>query len=317
LGEITCFFLEDEGIPWRAGWEHARALVDQKLPEFVRALHQRKPIDFMLSYLTGAQISPAAIEAVAGLGIPTFSFHLDDRRAFYGRKIGGQWSGPAAVCTSYDLNLSNALTSLVKYRVLGANVLFWPEGANADFFRPLALAQKYEVSFCGQHYGVRPLLVDYLRKHGVQVDCFGEGWEHGYVSDRDMVTIFNQSRVNLGFGYVNESTDQCLKARDFEVPACSAVYLTSYNNNLHRIYCLGDEIETYDNFADCLQKARALLADENRCQRMRAAAREAVLHRHTWAARVRQLLECSDCPQPIADRPRRFQTPHNGVSVKQ
>ena len=294
LGEVTCFFLEDEGISWSQGWGEARTLVDQKLPEFVQSLHRRKPIDLMLSYLSGAQISPPTIEAIARLGIPVFSFHLDDRRAFYGRKIGGQWSGPAAVCANYDLNLTNSLASLVKYRVFGANVLFWPEGVNPEFFRPLDAPPKYDVSFCGQRYGVRPLLVDYLRKHGVKVDCFGAGWEHGYVRDSDMVTILNQSRVNLGFGYVNESTDQCLKARDFEVPACSAVYLTSYNDSLERVYRLGEEIETYYNFADCLRKVRTLLADEERRKRIRVAARAAVVARHTWAARVRQLLECNE-----------------------
>ena len=294
LGDVTCFFLEDEGISSIQGWDKARAKVDQKLPQFVQALHHQKPVDLMLSYLSGAQISPNTIEAVARLGIPTFSFHWDDRRAFYGRKVGGQWSGPGAVCNAYDLNLSNASASLIKYRMLGANALFWPEGANPNFFRPLDLPEKYDVSFCGQRYGIRPLMIDFLRKNGIRVDCFGQDWEHGYAGDSELVTIFNQSKINLGFGYVNESTDQCLKGRDFEVPACGSVYLTSYNDDLARVYRLGDEIETYRSFQECLLKVRALLADNVRRTRIRQAARTAVLARHSWAARVQQLIDCHE-----------------------
>lgn len=298
LGEVSCYFLSDEGISWKDGWEKARGAVDGGMPAFVQELHRRKPVDLMLSYLSGAQISPVTIEAIGQLGIPTFSFHLDDRRAFYGRKIGGQWSGPAAVCRSYDLNLTNALASLVKYRALGANVLFWPEGAGTDFFQPLDLPEKYDVTFCGQRYGIRPLLVDFLRKNGIRVDCFGEDWEHGYVNDKNLVTIFNQSRVNLGFGYVNESSDQCLKGRDFEVPACGALYLTSYNENLPRVYQLGEEIETYRTFTDCLAQIKSLLADNARRAKLRSAARSAVLRHHSWSARIQQLIAGTGCPFP-------------------
>jgi len=294
LGDVSTFFLTEQGISWTHGWAQARREVDQKLPVFVQALHARKPIDLMLSYLSGAQVSTVTLDAIASLGIPMFSFHLDDRRAFFGRMIGNQWSGPAAVCNRYDLNLTNASASLVKYRAFGANVLFWPEGANPDFFRPLSLPEKYDVTFCGQRYGVRPMFVDYLRHNGIKVDCFGHGWEHGYAQEEDLVRIFNQSRINLGFGYVNESSDQCLKGRDFEVPACGAVYVTSLNGDIEDVYRVGQEIETYYSPQDCLQKIRNLLPDQKKRAQIKSAARDAVESRHSWAARMRQLLTCSD-----------------------
>jgi glycosyltransferase involved in cell wall biosynthesis len=293
LGEVTCFFLDEQGMPLDLGWEAVRRDVDLRLPSYINKLHQEKPIDMMLSYLSGSQISPHTIRQINTLGIPTFSFHWDDRRSFKGLKYGKQWSGPFAVCKAYDLNLTNSPKSLIKYRAEEANALFWPEGANPDFFRPLDIPFEYDVTFCGQRYGQRPLLVDYLRRHGIRVDCFGREWEHGYQSDEALVQIFNQSRINLGFGYVNESTEQCLKGRDFEIPACGAVYLTSYNRDLERVYRLGEEIETYVDYDSCTQKIKALLDQPERCERMRYAARQAVLTRHTWSQRVYQLLSCA------------------------
>jgi spore maturation protein CgeB len=297
IGDVSCFFLKDQDIPLDTGWEAARSAVDRLLPEFVGRLHAEHPIDMMVSYLSGSHMSAAAIETIGSMGIPTFSFHLDDRRWFRGFRCGDQWSGPATVCRAYDLNLTNATASLVKYRVEDANVLFWPEGANPDFYQPLERDFVYDVSFCGACYGIRPLLVDYLRKAGIRVACFGQDWEHGYQASESFVEVYSRTRVNLGFGYVNESLDQCLKGRDFEVPSCGAVYLTSDNADLHKVYRVGEEMETYTDFADCARKIRDLLAHPERCERMRAAARAAVLSRHTWEQRFRSLLACTVTPQ--------------------
>lgn len=297
LGRVSCFFLDQQGIDVGRGWAWVRQEVDRQLPPFMQSLHAKHPVDLFLSYLSGSQISPSTIERVAGMGIPLFSFHLDDRRSFYGRRYGGQWSGPAAVCRAYDLNLTNAPASLVKYRVEGGDVLFWPEGANPEFFRPLGLPFLYDVSFCGERYGARPLLVETLRRHGIKVHCFGRGWERGYQGPEDLVRVINQSRINLGLGYVNESGDQCLKGRDFEIPSCGAVYLTSDNADLPRVYRLGKEIETFQDFNDCAAKIKELMTDEARCNSLRRASRAAVLERHTWKRRVEQLISGRGVPR--------------------
>ena len=304
LGETSFFFLDEQGITFYenispdSNWIEVRRQVDMVLPGFVWRLHKRKPIDLILSYFSGSQISPPTIRAIKEMGIPIFSFHLDDRLSFRGRMIGDQWSGPCAVCRAYDLNLSNSLVSLAKYRVEGAEVLFWPEGANPEFFRPLNLQFEHDVSFVGARYGKRPLLINHLRKQGIRVDCFGSGWEHSFLTPQEMIKVYNQSRINLGFGYVGFSSDQCLKGRDFEVPACGAVYLTSHNENLVRVYRIGEEVETYSDFEDCAKKIRALLANPERCDRMRKAARKAVVERHSWAQRIAQFLNCQGCPWP-------------------
>lgn len=300
--DTTVYFLQDQGIPLRGNWAETRREVDKKFPLFVEHLHKSKPIHMMLSYLSGAQVSPESILRIGELGIPTFSFHLDDRRSFRGVKYGNQWSGPIAVCGAYDLNLTNSLESLVKYRCEGGNVLFWPEGANPCFFRPMHVPFKYDVTFCGQKYGERPLLIRYLRKNGINVDCFGEDWEHGYQSESQMVRVFCESRISLGFGFVNESSDQCLKGRDFEVPSCGTVYLTSHNRNLSRVYHIGTEILTYKDYDDCLYQVKRLLNDPVQCDSIRRAARRSVVERHSWSARIVQLLSCGGVPD-ISDFP--------------
>ena len=127
LGEVTTYFLKDRGFPCRQDWLATRRRVDAQLPGFVKELHKIKPIDLMLTYLSGAQVSAQTIRIIGDLGVPTFNFHLDDRLIFRGKKIAGQWSGAADVCAAFDLNLTSSRSSIVKYLVEGGEAVFWPE----------------------------------------------------------------------------------------------------------------------------------------------------------------------------------------------
>ncbi len=292
IGRCTAYYVDDRIASQEVSLSATREFVDGDLPSFLEAVQREQPVDMLLSYLSGSHVSAAAIQQINDLGIPTFFFHLDDRLHFRSRKSEDQWTGPADVCSAYDLNLTNAPISLVKYRVEGGLALFWPQAANRDLCRPRHLPFRYDVSFVGARYGKRPLFVDYLRKNGINVECFGPGWPNGPLTSGRMMEVYAQSRINLGFGYVGYSNHQCLKGRDFEVPMCGALYLTTHNEDLPRAYRIGEEIVTYRNREDCLAKIRELLGDPDWCERIRVAARGACLRRHTREVRIRALLEC-------------------------
>lgn len=289
LGDVTCYFVYERGI---ASDERLsmRRFIDMDFPIFMTKLHSEKPVDMVLTYFSGAEISPETIEKIKAMGIPTFSFHWDDRLYFHGRKIGNQWSGPVSVCNAYDLNLTNAPESLVKYRVEGALAMFWPEASNPEHFCPQKLPFKYDVTFIGAKYGKRAKFIETLRRNKINVATFGPGWEGGQIPENEMVSVYAQSRINLGFGYIGFSDYKCLKGRDFEVPSCGALYLTTHNTALERVYDIGNEIVTFSGVDDCVSKITALLADPYRCAEIRRNARAAVVNRHTWSRRIESLI---------------------------
>ena len=290
IGDVSLYYLRDRGFPCYTDWAETRRRAEVDLPSFVKELHSRKPIDLMLAYGIGMALSANTIRAIGDLGIATMRFHLDDRYKFAGKQRAGMRWGAAHLSSAFDLNLTNCPDSIIKYRVEGGEALFWPSGANPGHFRPLNLPKKYDVSFIGQCYGRRRAFVTRLRKRGVQVACFGQGWENGPLPDEKMPEIYAQSKINLGFGYIMTGTEQCLKGRDFEVPMCGSVYLTSHNRDLKRVFKIGEEIETYKDVDDCVIKVRRLLADSERSNSMREAARKASLERHTWEQRILSLL---------------------------
>jgi hypothetical protein len=291
FGQVIVYSLLERGFyPKEADWPLRRHELDADLLAFVQAEHTRQPVDVFVAYLSGGHVAPETIQAIGALGIITCAFHWDDRLSFRGRLVGGRWTGPAPLAAAYDLNLTNATASLVKYFVEGGLAIFWPEAANPEHFRPLDRPFKYDASFIGACYGQRLAFINYLRRHGIRVETFGPGWPNGPLSENEMVEVYAQSRINLGISGIGYSVKEtCLKGRDFEVPMCGALYLTSDQPDLHRVYDVGREVVAYQSREDCVAKIRHLLGHPDECARIRQAARQRCLRDHTWERRFHDL----------------------------
>lgn len=284
------YYTEDRGIDI-SNRRTARSKIDIDFYNWIKELHQKEKIHLILTYFSGAEISASTIEKIKSLGIFIATFHLDDRLHFFGRIVGGTWSGPAAVSKAYDLNLTNSPSSLRKYYVLGARALFWPEAANPEFFKPFfGEEKKIDVLFIGAKYGKRENLVNFLIKKGINVQTFGYGWERGSLDIYEIPRLVSRAKIVLGFGFVGSSNYQCLKGRDFEFPSCGTCYLTSYNKDLESVYSLGKEILTYHSFQDCFNIIERLLRSPMQIEEIREKSREAILEKHTWNHRMNKIL---------------------------
>jgi spore maturation protein CgeB len=293
FGALTTFYLKEHGFDDKANnWLATRRELDRALVHFVAETHARRPVDILLSYLSGWHIVPDTINTINQMGITTCAFWWDDRLSFRGEMKGGRYTGVASLASAYDLNLTNASDSIVKYLVEGGLAVFCPEGANPEHFRPLERRFEYDVSFVGACYGQRPVYINYLKRYGIKVEVFGHGWPNGSVSEDEMVEIYNRSRINLGFSGIGYSMkEMCLKGRDFEVPMTGALYLTSEQHDLYRVYKVGEEVVTYRGKSDCLSKIRYLLDHEDKSTSIRVAARQRCLRDHTWVRRFSDLLK--------------------------
>jgi len=300
FGKLSTFYMQDYGFnvlehDYLKDWLEKRHTFDKKILEFVSTLHTKEPIDIIVSYVSGWHIAPETIHKINSLGILTTAFWLDDKLKFRGRIAEGRYEGAASVASAYDLNLTSASSSIVKYFVEGGLALFWPEAANPDIFKPLNVPFKYDVSFIGAKYGKRPEYIKYLRENEIDVHAFGFGWNEGGIKSEEMINIYSQSKINLGFGGIGYSMNAtCLKGRDFEVPMCGAVYLTSHDEDLPKVYDIGKEIFTYTSKEDMLQKVKFLLSQPELCKKVRVASREKCLKEHTWEKRFEEVFRFAE-----------------------
>lgn len=292
FGEVFLYSLRDQGYDDRGeDWLAHRDAMNSDFVRFVRELHKRNPIDFVFTYFSGHTVGPDCIEALNSLGIITMTMHLDDRLLFRGRNLGGRWRGPAGVASAYDLNLTQAPESLVKYRVEGAIPLLWPLAANPALCFPRQQPFQHDVSFVGTAYGNRISLVRHLRNRGIPVKTLGQGWPEGYIPPDKFQEMFCASRINLNFDDIGYTYYQCGKLRDFEIPMCGALMLGTENPHLKKHFDVGTEIFQFSSPSDCVDKIRHLLGNPELCRTARERARARALAENTWDHRVQTLLK--------------------------
>ncbi|MFA7279988.1 MAG: glycosyltransferase [Sterolibacterium sp.] len=161
-----------------------------------------------------------------------------------------------------------------------------------------ASACRYTVSFVGSAYGNRREWITDLRQRGIEVCCFGHGWESGAVSADQVGAIINDSTISLNFGdsglvlqggRMHHSRQ--IKARIFEVPAAGGCLLTETAEGLEEYFIPGEEIETFSDINALADKIKQLLANPDRRNRIAQAGNQRVRRGHTYEIRLQPLLE--------------------------
>ncbi|MFH0965721.1 MAG: glycosyltransferase [Planctomycetota bacterium] len=267
-------------------WLRRRNEMNREMLRAFTSAHADSPFDVVVGYLSGRTVAAETLAEMARARVAVVNFCWDDTLNFLGSPVSGRPTGPGAVASAVDLNLTNSPSSRIKYVAEGGLSLFWPEAAEPTLHRPLDVPFTFDVSFVGARYGRRPAFIKELRRQGIRVATFGRGWPAGMLSDEGMVLFYSGSRINLGFSGVGHSRSlACLKARDFEVPMSGGLYLTQHHPALERVYRVGREILTYHDVRDCARKIRWLLEHPRQADAIRRAGRERALRDHTWDRR--------------------------------
>jgi hypothetical protein len=242
-------------------------------------------------YASGEYIADELLEELARRGIWSIIMSLDDKHQF-SSPLDPQ-TGEAhqlRVARLCDLYWSTWKTGAEIVSRKGGTPWYAPEAADPAFHHPVDVERDLDVVFVGQAYGARAELVRYLRRRGFSVEAFGAGWPGGYVSFETTVELFSRAKVVLGVGGVGHMSGvKHLKGRDFEVPMCGALYLTSFNPELADHFEVGREILCYASPEECADLLHWVLRHPEQAQRVREAALARSLRDHTWAVRLQAL----------------------------
>lgn len=265
----------------------------------LKLTEDRRPAFAMFSLYTD-QFDPGTIDRLRESTKTLCFFHDDNWRVEFSRF----WARHFDFFTTHDINGER------KYSALGLNnAIHFPFGCNEKIYRKLDVPKRYDVSFVGAWHPHRQWLVHRLEKAGIQVEPFGHRWPKGMVSTEDMVSIFNQSRINLNLSnsvswdirYLASSprallntvrspknTEQ-LKGRHFEINGCGAFQLSYYVEGLEKHYDIGKEIGIFTDPDDLIRKTRQYLADEKSRESIAIAGLARTLKEHTFSLRFKKV----------------------------
>jgi spore maturation protein CgeB len=293
FGEVSVFdwrrFGYDDTSP---NWLEQRDAVNRLMvQQFLEASAERH-VDVVVGYLSGHEVGPETLTALARSGAVIVNICMDDKGAFPGPIEGGRHRSPAAIAAAVDLNLTTSAESVIKYAVHGGLAVFWPPAADPTLCQPYDVPFELDVSFVGGRHCWRPFFIDRLQTEGIHIETFGPGWDNGPVAGVDLMKVYCRSRINLGFSSTGNSRNvRYLKNRDFEIPMCGALYLTQANPELAQCFEIGKEIVVYDDERDCAAKIRWLLESPEEADRIRRAGRARALRDHTWDRRFTEAFE--------------------------
>lgn len=280
------------GPRWTSERIRQRKDMVSKVPFFFRDAHRKRPVDWIVCYGGGQDISASVIrQIVREYGVPTINITFDDKHGWAGPYCGEHCTGARDLTKEFDVFFTSARVACEWHLAEGGRGVYMPEGYDDSYFHPRKIEKDIPVSFVGVSYGFRQVVIRFLRDHGVDIHTYGKGWPRGFANDP--VDIFNRSVINLGMGGIGYSESLTnVKGRDFEIPgAGGGVYLTSFNSDLAQHYVVGEEILCYRNREEMLELIRYYLQHRDEAEKIAARARIRCLREHRWLHRYQRMAE--------------------------
>jgi len=178
----------------------------------------------------------------------------------------------------------------------GFNNAFLSQWAcNHFLYKKLNLPKIYDVCFVGRCYGERPNFIDTLKRRGINIATFGQGWESSSrVSQADLIKIYNQSKITLNLSLSHDTPAgyiYTLKGRDFEAPGCGSLLLTRDAKQIAEYFVPGEEIITYEDVNDAAEKIKYYLKNEVEMEEISKKGYERILREHTLEKRFSEIFD--------------------------
>ncbi|MFH1027698.1 MAG: glycosyltransferase, partial [Pseudomonadota bacterium] len=192
-----------------------------------------------------------------------------------------------APCADHIITTSQEAVSKYHQAGFGPKIIKSQWAFNPFTYRPTSLPRTRDVSFVGSAQGNRLELIGKMRQSGLPVDVFGYGWtEDTYIPFYDMVRIFSQSRINLNLSNSSTITTQQIRRRNFEVPGCRGLLLTTPVDNLEEYYESDKEVVVASSMEELIDKSRYYLTHEREREEIAQRGYERTLAEHTWTHRL-------------------------------
>lgn len=193
------------------------------------------------------------------------------------------------IAPHFDLMVTTYEEFLPLYADLGTSATLSGWGCPIQWVTEPKKAKEcqYEVTFVGAAHGDRKEKIKKLKEYGINVECFGYGWENGAIEASKIPKIFSDSIISLNFA--NSSGENQIKARVFEVTGSGGFLLTEDAKNLDKAFA-DDEIAIFDNIEECAKKIKYYLDNFDKRDGMVANSFKKTSHNYTYMNRVKNIL---------------------------
>lgn len=286
----------------------------KKLNQELLSLSEKEKPDLLFCVLFTDEIKKETIKKISQSRTTTFNWFCDDNWRY---DIFSKFYAPCFnyVSTTYK-------EPFKKYN----NAIKTQWAANNLVYKPVKSSNEYNITFVGKAHSNRKKIINYLIANGLTVDCYGEGWPNGRVSQEKMLEIFSNSKINLSFAessfnfnkrflakklfyrrldgshhwqkHINfKKPSQQIKARNFEIPACGGFLLAQYVPGLEEYFKLNKEIVAFKDKEDLAKEIKYYLYKNKEREAIARAGYERTLREHTYQKRFNQIFQAMQLPK--------------------
>ncbi|MHA1436479.1 MAG: glycosyltransferase family protein [Promethearchaeota archaeon] len=171
----------------------------------------------------------------------------------------------------------------------GANSYFITQGIDEKIFKPSFENKNKEIDviFAGSVDSKRKKYVDYLRKNGVKITCFGNGWKNKPIYLNELVEKYQKSKIVLNF----PREDSGFSIRVFQVMGVGSFLLSEYCSDLKYIFKKGVHLDYFKNSKECLDLVNYYLENDKVREKIAQKGHEFVLNNFTWKHIIEKILK--------------------------
>jgi hypothetical protein len=113
---------------------------------------------------------------------------------------------------------------------------------------------------------------------------------HGQAWGLDMYRVLGKSRIALN-RHIDVAEDYANNMRLYEATGVGTLLITDAKRNLHELFEPGEEVVTYANEDELIEKIEHYLGDEPQRVRIAQAGQARTLREHTYAVRMNELID--------------------------
>lgn len=264
------------------------ALNDSQLISTVSLLHAERRIDLVMGQMWANYVSAECLRKIQDMGILVINISMDDRLPENWSYKSGCRLGSIGLATGLNFVLTTSSECCEWYGVEGVPAMYWPLASDATTFAPnVNQIRDIDVLFIGNRYGVRGRIIAELSGFGINVTCYGAGWDNGPATAEQSSMLFKRAKIILGIGTIGHCEDLfTMKLRDFDAPMSGALYITHRTPDLSNLYKEGREIECYSTVEEAAEKIAFYLKNSDARQLIGMNGLKKALSRDTWNKRL-------------------------------
>lgn len=243
--------------------------------------------DVVIGQMWANYIDPKEIAKLTERGVFVINISMDDKFPDNWKKQNKEPLGAIGLAGAVDVTLTTTKEVVDWYRSHGYQAYYFPL-ATSENFQNLEIEKDIDVLFIGNKYGVREKVVRQLVSSGINIYCRGNGWEEGYATAQESISLSQRAKIVLGIGSVGYSDKLVtLKLRDFDGPMSGGVYITKYNPDLSELYNVDKEIILYRRYEEIPDLILKILEDWGKYKSVGLAGAKKAKQEHLWHHRIK------------------------------